>query len=89
MNIPPLRSRVSGEWEPPFRWVRASVPGNESRYLFRYSCASSPHELSMAAGDVVHDRHAAFFFLQVVYFLFSAVAWFFQALQCAFVLTNI
>lgn len=28
----------------------------------------------MAAGAVVHGRHAAFFFLQVVYFLFSAVA---------------
>jgi hypothetical protein len=41
----------------------------------------------MAAGVVVRGRHAAFF-LQVVYFLFIAVAWFFQALWQVFVLTN-
>ena len=63
LNIPPFRSRVSGVWEPPFRWGRASAPDGESRYLFRYfryCCALSPHELSMAAGGVVRGRHAVY-----------------------------
>ena len=62
-SIPPFRSRVSGVWEPPFRWGRASAPDGESRYLFRnfrYVCALSPHELSIAAGGVVHGRHAGY-----------------------------
>ena len=33
----------------------------------------------MAAGVVVRGRHAAFFVLQVVYFLVSAVVWFFSS----------
>ena len=32
----------------------------------------------MAVGGIVHDRHAAFFFLQVICFLFSEVVCFFK-----------
>ena len=44
--------------EPGVRRVRATVPGSERRYIFRCCCASPPRELSMAAGSVVHGRHA-------------------------------
>ena len=44
-----------------------SVPGGESRYLFRYCCASPPSELSMAAGVLCMADMSVIYFLSLIF----------------------